>query len=157
MRDSAETNEIITSDPVELKKKIDSYLNPSPFPSEDHSKREIPAHIKEFFESLPAIINFTPKVCELVLTIRDTPEILNKVTLVKHFPKGNLNILARPDGMAVMYPREDIISGENDDIDTDTVEGLIHICEKYERIYLCLDLRTNAEALFEMEAKGIVF
>lgn len=156
MRDSAENTYVITSDPVEVKKRIDHYLSSSPFPFE-YQEQEIPSHIKEFFDSLPAIINFTTKVRELVLTIRDTPEILNKVTLVKHFSKGNLNILARPDGMAVMDPKEHIISGENDEIDTDTVEGLRNICEKYEKINLCLDLRTNAEALFEMEAKGIVF
>ncbi|NRS52068.1 hypothetical protein [Brevibacillus sp. HB2.2] len=132
---SNNTNEII--------EKINEYLFPFVKLAEDFP------HLKELVPNFEKIQWNDPNVVKLLLTIRDTPEILNKVTLVRGFVGDALHILARPDHMTVMHDNPEYLK-----IDAQSPEGLIFICQKFDSINLYLDERRTDMVIAEMEAFG---
>jgi hypothetical protein len=149
---------LISIDPAVITRRINNFLELTDDPFEDYPNVEFPDHVKEFFKGLPAQkLTIEPTVTDLLKTMRDIPEILSKIKLVKHFPLNCFSILARLDRIMVIEPKEQILSNENDHIDTQTSDVLIALCQKYNTIYLCLDMRTNSDARAELEARGMEF
>ncbi|ATF13620.1 hypothetical protein A616_17030 [Brevibacillus brevis X23] len=137
---------LITDDNSVIANSINEYLY-----SFDDLARDFP----QFEEIIPVGIEIVdPAVSSLLKTIRDTPEILDKVTLVKGFVRDTLRILVRLDQFTVYHNNFDY---ETDNFNPQTPDELAIICEKFENIDLCLDRRTTEWVLLEMKSKGIEF
>ncbi|MED1782584.1 hypothetical protein P4V43_12250 [Brevibacillus fortis] len=134
---------LISNNTNEIIEKINEYLFPFVKLAEDFP------HLKELVPNFEKTQWNDPNVVKLLLTSRDTPEILNKVTLVRGFVGDALRILARPDQMTVMHDNPEYLK-----IDTQSPEGLIFICQKFDSIYLYLDERRTDMVIAEMEAFG---
>ncbi|MFF0828724.1 hypothetical protein ACFYU8_18030 [Brevibacillus sp. NPDC003359] len=137
---------VISDDNSVIVESINQYLY-----SFDDLARDFP----QFKELIPVGIEIVDSgVGSLLTTIRDTPEILDKVTLVKGFVGDALHILVRLDQFAVLH---DSFDYETDNFNPETPEELTAICEKFESIDLCLDKRTTEGVLMEMKEKGFEF
>jgi len=136
----------ISNDNSEIVKSINQYL---------YSFDDLAKDFPQFKELIPVGIETVDSVVtSLLITIRDTPEILDKVTLVEGFGGDALCILVRLDQFAVLH---DSFDYETDNFNPETPEELTAICEKFESIDLCLDKRTTDWVLMEMKEKGFEF
>ncbi|GAB1529596.1 MULTISPECIES: hypothetical protein [Brevibacillus] len=137
---------LITEDNNVIVKSINEYLY-----SFDNLAKDLP----QFEEIIPGGIEIVDSaVASLLITIRDTPEILDKVTLVEGFIGDALHILVQLDQFAILH---DSFDYETDNFNPKTPEELAAICEKFESIDLCLDKRTTDWVLMEMKEKGFEF
>jgi hypothetical protein len=136
----------ITDDNSVIVKSINEYL---------YSFDDLAKDFPQFEGMIPTGIEVVdPVVSSVLKTIRDTPEILDKVTLVEGFVGDALHILVRLDQFAILH---DSFDYETDNFNPKTPEELAIICEKFESIELCLDKRTTDWVLMEMKEKGFEF